>query len=197
MRRNIFWQSSGLIFIFLLSGCTVRHYVVTKDRVDQDLAGGNRGFIAGAAPETLEEQSRAMTRDTYVTEIELTNFGKKKAATAAPSAAQSVTGPENAGQELSLEENLPETSEYSTENTLEAGATVGAAGAPPQSFEKYTVASGDTLEKISKKFYGTVKKWAAIFKANKDTLKASDKIYPGQILNIPVEPLKETKENLK
>ena len=190
MRRNIFRQSLGLIVIFLLSGCTVRHYVVTKDRVDQDLAEGNRGFIAGATPETLEAPSRVATRDTYVTEIELRDSAKKKTATITPSAAQSVTEPENSRQEIALEENL-------TEKTIQASATVGAAAAQPQSFEKYTVASGDTLEKISKKFYGTVKKWAAILKANKDTLKAPDKIYPGQILNIPIEQLKETEENLK
>jgi nucleoid-associated protein YgaU len=197
MRRNIFRQSLGLIVIFLLSGCTVRHYVVTKDRVDQDLAKGNRGFIAGATPETLEAPSRVGTRDTYVTEIELRDSAKKKTATITPSAAQSVTEPENSGQEIALEEKLPEQSEYSTEKTIQVSATVGAAAAQPQSFEKYTVASGDTLEKISKKFYGTVKKWAAILKANKDTLKAPDKIYPGQILNIPIEQLKETDENLK
>lgn len=192
MRRNISRGSFGLIFIFLLSGCTVRHYVVTKERVDQNLTLGNKGYIGGRAPETFEEKSRVMTRDTYVTEIELPDMGKKKEKWSAP--APEAVKPETSPQEMTLEENLPEMSEYSTEKTLKASATVAS---QPQAFEKYTVVSGDTLGGISKKFYGTVKKWAAIYQANKDTLKAPDKIYPGQVLNIPIEPVKETKENLK
>jgi nucleoid-associated protein YgaU len=63
--------------------------------------------------------------------------------------------------------------------------------------QKYTVQKGDTLQKISKKFYGTTKKWTKIYEANKDIIKGPNKIYPGQAINIPVEPLKEPKENLK
>ena len=64
-------------------------------------------------------------------------------------------------------------------------------------FERYTVASGDTLQKISKKFYGTTKKWKKIYEANKDTLKSPNSIFPGKALNIPSEGLREPKENLK
>ena len=35
--------------VFVLSGCVVRTYEVTRDRVDQDLAG-NRGYIMGQPP---------------------------------------------------------------------------------------------------------------------------------------------------
>jgi nucleoid-associated protein YgaU len=63
--------------------------------------------------------------------------------------------------------------------------------------EKYKVLKGDTLQKISKKFYGTTKKWNKIFEANRNILKGPNKVYPGQVIDIPVDPLKETKENLK
>ena len=49
----------------------------------------------------------------------------------------------------------------------------------------YTVAKGDTLSKIAKKFYGDSKQWRRIFEANKDTIENPDLIYPGQVLKIP------------
>ena len=49
----------------------------------------------------------------------------------------------------------------------------------------YTVASGDSLSKIAKKFYGDANKWKRIFEANKDTIKNPDLIHPGQVLRIP------------
>ncbi|MCM8781059.1 MAG: LysM peptidoglycan-binding domain-containing protein, partial [Candidatus Omnitrophica bacterium] len=66
-------------------------------------------------------------------------------------------------------------------------------------FERYTVQPQDTLQKISQKFYGTTKKWNKIYEANKDTLKSPDKIYPGQILEIPLEEssMQQFKENIK
>ncbi|RKY32884.1 MAG: peptidoglycan-binding protein LysM [Candidatus Omnitrophota bacterium] len=58
---------------------------------------------------------------------------------------------------------------------------------PQGAIEKYTVEKGDTLQKISQKFYGTTRKWQMLFEVNKDKLKAPDKIYPGQVIDIPVE----------
>ena len=49
----------------------------------------------------------------------------------------------------------------------------------------HTVASGDTLGKIAKKYYGNAMKYPVIFEANKPMLKDPDLIYPGQVLRIP------------
>ena len=49
----------------------------------------------------------------------------------------------------------------------------------------HTVASGDTLEKIAKTYYGNAMKYPVIFEANKPMLTHPDKIYPGQVLRIP------------
>lgn len=49
----------------------------------------------------------------------------------------------------------------------------------------YTVAAGDTLSKIAKKFMGDANKYMAIFNANKDQLSDPDKIKAGQSLKIP------------
>ncbi len=50
----------------------------------------------------------------------------------------------------------------------------------------HTVVSGDTLGKIAKNYYGNAMKYPEIFEANKPMLSHPDKIYPGQVLRIPV-----------
>lgn len=171
-------------FAFLASGCVVRTYPLTRDRIDQDLAAGNRGYLQGTAP---APEQRAGTRRTQVVEVELyppIRFDTKP------------------------RKNLPKvtTSEFTEGKSLEGNrGYITQSINPPISeadaaLQKYTVGKHDTLQKISKKFYGTTKKWKTIYDANKDVLRGPDKVYPGQVLNIPVMPaekLKETRENLK
>lgn len=51
--------------------------------------------------------------------------------------------------------------------------------------EVYTVQSGDTLTKISKKVYGTSKHYKLIYKANKNTMSSEAALNIGQKLQIP------------
>lgn len=51
--------------------------------------------------------------------------------------------------------------------------------------QTYEVKSGDNLSKIAGKYSGL--SWKDIFEANKDTITDPDKIYPGQVLKIPLE----------
>lgn len=57
--------------------------------------------------------------------------------------------------------------------------------ARPAEGKTYVVRKGDTLQKISKKFYGTTKGWRKIFEANRRVLKDPDKLQIGQKLVIP------------
>ena len=57
------------------------------------------------------------------------------------------------------------------------------APAPPA--QSYTVAAGDTLSKISQKFYGDAGKYMKIFEANRDSLSDPNLIKVGQTLKIP------------
>lgn len=161
-----------------LSGCVARTYNLTRNRIDQDLtsASGNRGYLMGVPPEAPE---RKATRTTRVVEIEL-GFSKKlpvRSTQAAPA--------EEIVEVTEVREAMPATTE--------------------QTFESYRVGKNDTLQKISKKFYGTTRKWRDIYEANKDILRAPDKLYPGQTLRIPSSPelkaqagnMAEPKENLK
>jgi nucleoid-associated protein YgaU len=182
----------GLGFTVLLSGCVVRTYPLTRDRIDQDLASGNRGYLKGQV--SSEDRARKTERTTQVIEIEVGSPLKiekapkhKKPGYSAPAettATESSDGEIWGNRGYITESETPEISEPSAEGA----------------FSKYTVQKGDTLQKISKKLYGTTKKWNKIYEANKETLKSQNKIYPGQTLNIPEgasAALSETQENLK
>ncbi|MFK8059305.1 MAG: LysM peptidoglycan-binding domain-containing protein [Polaribacter sp.] len=52
-------------------------------------------------------------------------------------------------------------------------------------YANHTVASGETLGKIAKQYYGKASKYVAIFEANTNILKSADVIHPGQELVIP------------
>jgi nucleoid-associated protein YgaU len=52
-------------------------------------------------------------------------------------------------------------------------------------YARHTVASGETLGKIAKHYYGDAMKYKEIFAANTDILKNPDLIHPGQELIIP------------
>lgn len=68
---------------------------------------------------------------------------------------------------------------------VHADLTVDTSLPSPPRAQSYTVASGDTLSKISKQFYGDAGKYMKIFEANKDQLSDPDKIKVGQVLQIP------------
>jgi uncharacterized protein YidB (DUF937 family) len=57
---------------------------------------------------------------------------------------------------------------------------------PPE--QSYTVASGDSLSKIAKRFYGDANQWRKIYDANRDQIENPDLIHPGQKLKIPTVP---------
>ncbi len=171
--------------IFVLSGCVARTYPLTRDRIDQELSDGNRGYLMGK--HSGEEKTRKETREVRVFEIEIGSPYKAKnkgIVTSAPAAPES--------EQASFEPNDAFMSP--------AQETEPASG----NFRKYTVEKNDTLQKISQKFYGTTKRWNKIYEANRDTLKTPDRVYPGKVLNIPeegiaspVKTLKTPKENLK
>lgn len=52
-------------------------------------------------------------------------------------------------------------------------------------YAKHTVASGESLSLIAKKYFGDPMKYTQIFDANTDVLKDPNVIHPGQELTIP------------
>ncbi|MEW6101471.1 MAG: LysM peptidoglycan-binding domain-containing protein [Candidatus Omnitrophota bacterium] len=175
-----------LALVFALSGCVVRTYPVTKDRVDQDLAAGNRGYLMGQAPATTESPERKSSRTTRVVEIELhPPFKFEKM-------------PKTKTEPLP---QMPEQQVTSEDDSLWGNRGLITQAQEPeiegQGFERYTVQKGDTLQKISQRFYGTTRKWQKIYEANQDTLKSPNKVYPGQALNIPMDAMEGVKGKVK
>jgi nucleoid-associated protein YgaU len=56
---------------------------------------------------------------------------------------------------------------------------------PTPELKMYLVAEGDTLTKISRRFYGTSGRWEDILKANSDVLKDEKSLVVGSTLKIP------------
>lgn len=51
---------------------------------------------------------------------------------------------------------------------------------------EYTVKKGDSLSLIAKKYGRPLTDWKKIWDINQDTIKNPDKIFPGQVIQIPV-----------
>lgn len=189
MKRFFAGSSIILLSIMVLSGCVVRTYESTRDRVDQDLSSGNRGYLQGSVPANMPEKERKATRTTKIVEIELyppIKFEKK--AKCPQKSSQSEVN-------MEIEQTVGNRGYISGSDNTEAQILQA------QTTEKYTVQKNDTLQKISQKFFGTTKKWQKIYDANKDIMKGPNKIYPGQVINIPTvgesKISGETQENLK
>jgi nucleoid-associated protein YgaU len=159
----------GIIF---LGGCLARTYTVEKPRVDTEISG-NQGYLSGTPQPVARESKLRSTRTISVLEVELGPHDRPKDAAITGNRGYVVGEPQSQGEverieELEVVEVLPQ----------EAGAD--------KKYIYYTIEKDDTLQKISKKFYGTTKKWNLIYKENKEILKSSDKIYPGETIKIPV-----------
>lgn len=183
-----------------MSGCVIRTYTVEMERVDQEISG-NRGVIMGTPPPVSETEQVKKTRTIYNVEVELPSGYRT---------VQEIKDKELYGNRGYIHGSVaPEKEVYVTESGKEqvsagrfsAGlglskmpqivysepsgdSGISASGAQK---EYYVVQKGDTLQKISEKFFGTTQKWQSIYEANKHILKSPDRIRPGQKLLIPKE----------
>lgn len=80
-------------------------------------------------------------------------------------------GPIPVGNEETVDTDVPEVS-----------ATPGPTPSLPKT---HTVRRGDTLGKISRKWYGQSSRWKEIYEANKDVIPANHNLKIGQVLIIP------------
>ena len=162
-----------VVSVIFLGGCVaVRTYTVDKPRVDTDIEG-NRGYLYGAPDAYEKKESRlGNTRKISIFEIEIGDSKKDKAVR------------EEIAQEEMTEE--AEMSSFSDETVYEGFYVEEiAVDEPKEEFEYYVVQKNDTLQKISKKFYGTTSKWKYIFNYNSVTIKNPNKVYPGMKIKVP------------
>jgi nucleoid-associated protein YgaU len=153
-----------LVIVFL-SGCLARTYVTQKPRVDTEIKG-NQGYLFGEPTQAEKEHQVKEKRTISVLEIEL---GSHQPREIKPKAQIPVV--------TNIEPQEPQASISEEEESLPASEE--------KKYTSYTIQNGDTLQKISMKFYGTTRKWKMLYNENKDVLKSPDKIRPGKTIKIP------------
>ena len=181
MKRILAWVMAGTAALSFAGCARIQTKVVEKPRVDQEIQG-NGGYLKGSGPAGGPHSS---TRQMLETNIELPtgeelNPWRKHHNESAPAAtrASRPQEPMEPAESTEPEESIPPIVESPESESVSVSA-------PEAAGTTYVVQKGDTLEKIAKKFYGSPKKWYRIYKANKGTLKAPDRIRPGQKLVIP------------
>ncbi len=186
----------GLVLItFMLSSCTssgvtTRAYVTDKQREDQNMEG-NFGYLYGT-PQPENRGQYRKTRKIYVLEVtkepeelkeleELPIPKRRETPSSQWEPAEPVTGAEPYKSQPIV---IPSFEDDDLTRGQQKGETL---------FEEYTVQEGDTLQKISKKYYDSYSQWTKIYDINKEIIKDPNRIKPGIILKIPMEE----GENLK
>ncbi len=181
------------------AGCGVetRTYVITKPRVGLDVGNGNAGCIQGKCdPQPAPKET---TRKVYVLEI-TRPVPESEVQKIETTAVNVITTPgENASAGASAP--APAAGPAVDNSQPAAGAPVvqvigetPGSNPPPEAAEAnngnvqpttYTVQKDDTLQKISKKIYGSYGKWYKIYEANKDKISNPNILKPGTVLTIP------------
>lgn len=207
--KKFFWIVCCGFICIQLAGCSpwpVRTSTSREPRVDQEISG-NRGFIFGK-PTSPPREPTFTDRKVFRIEMEIPPLPKKrepeplkekkKSTLQAPKEDKVlwgnrgyIVGGPRPGEAI---EEVPKTFVYE-ETPVEKSPVAKIKEKISQIIEPepekttkmrtYKVRKGDTLQKISRKFYGTTKKWPLLYKTNKDKLKSADSLQPGQILIIP------------
>jgi nucleoid-associated protein YgaU len=160
-----------MVLVIFAAGCGLetRTYVITKDRVGLGQTNGNGGCVVGKCPPA--PAPKETTRKVYVLEI---------------------TKPVPESEVRKIEQNavnaiVETTPPVSTVPAVQpqAAAPVAVQNGGNMQAQTYTVQKDDTLQKISKKLFGSYGKWYKIYKANKNKIKNPNVLKPGTVLTIP------------
>ena len=185
MPRNMIQGIFLIAAIFVIAGCGVqaRSYIQVKERIDQNLAEGNAGYLMGG-PSVPQDDDRRKTRRVYVLEFSKENEipDEDAAAPAAPSTSRYVTDTMPPAPQPPARQriNIPNFEEVESAPSHQNYEPSG-----PTEATDYTIDKNDTLQKISKKFYGSYGKWTKIYEANKDRIPDPNRIKPGVTITIP------------
>lgn len=172
-----------LFVVSLVSGCAssnvkVRSYLQEKPRVDQKMSG-NSGYLLGA-PKADEAVEKKTTRKIYVLEFSKPAPEQPEGSNGGVIKYKRNEDPESTAQEI-RSTGLTQVDLPSSSSDLVGTVVV------KNSIVEYIVEKDDTLQKISKKFYGEYSKWPKIYENNKDAIENPDFVRPGTVLHIPME----------
>lgn len=169
-----------LLSVFVLSGCLVRTYVADRSKVNTDIQGGEGYSMLGGNPASTEGKVFKFGKVNKVAVMEIeTGQHSPKDISRTPESDQGTS----AASEPSTVAPAP--SSYESSEQVETVMPAKDTMKQEKTYTEYTVKKGDTLQKISQKFFGTTRKWTKIYDENKDALSSPDKIYPGLVIKIP------------
>ena len=183
----------GLLSLtFLLSGCLVRTRVLESPRVDREITG-NRGCISGTCKGMPSNTKKKLSdnRLISVVEVELGKHGDARELLGYTTQEETVSQLEDlpySDYSSMAHESMTEETSYGKEERFTAVHDDDVSLTEPKRTSGdivYTVQKGDTLQKISQKFYGTTRKYVFIYEKNRDVLKSIDSLRVGQTLKIP------------
>lgn len=174
-----FWVLIMCFALIVSYGCGFkkpRFYAVDRPRVDQANMG-NAGYVKneGNVGDSIAGRT---TRRIYVLE-----FDKKTQ----PAAQKKSDNASSAMQTVPASDEVLSSQGSDQAKTVEVPASEQVAAASGSGVTEYTVEKDDTLQKISKKVYGSFGKWTKIYDANKDKIKNPNFVKPGVVLTIPQE----------
>jgi len=198
-----------------LAGC-VRTYVYERERVDQKIAG-NRGVIMGDVPPAKTPESPP-TRTIIGVDVEIPTMkevaGKTKEVLPKAKKREKTADKElwgnrgNFSGKPQREDTYPYTGErVEKETVVERTEVVTFPRVERKKLKPirrstrkkieailYTVKEGDTLSSIAARsdIYDDAGKWKKIYNANREIISDPSRVYPGQVLKIPV--MAEAKE---
>jgi len=164
----------GSVVLMACSGCVqTRAYLMEKERVDQEVQGV-------PSPEVPK------TRQIFVIEV-IEKNQHLSASTEGSSIGTKDTSLDGQSKVVTEEKEtiVVHESNFSfpqmTNETLTQSGDVKLVELPSE----YKVEKDDTLQKISKKLYGSFNQWTKIYDANKDVIKDPNFLKPGVLLKIP------------
>jgi nucleoid-associated protein YgaU len=199
MGKRIVQGLGVLIMMLLVTGCAgtqsikTRAFVEDRPRVDQSMKGGNYGYIYGT-PVPPDRSKLKKTRKVYVVE-----FSKEEeppedvtdvqpvAPAPQPRVSAVLPPPREAPRPAPESKYSPIVLPNFDEQSAPAPAPAAAQPASGGKYVDYTIQKNDTLQKISKKFYDTYRKWNLIYEANKAKIPDPNRIKPGVTIRIPTQ----------
>jgi nucleoid-associated protein YgaU len=165
-------------------GVETRAYISDKARVDQNMEGGNYGYVTGT-PVKPDTSTMSKSRKVYVLEFtknpDVTPEDLRREVPPAQPVRINVPERRQPAAVETYRAPAPIVIERGSYNDVEEIKEVPASKTPTE----YVIEKGDTLQKISKKVYNTYKNWYKIYEANKDIIADPNRIKPGLTIRIP------------
>lgn len=188
----MFVRFLSLVAVVVLSaGCGLKAqtYVMSKERVDIQKTEGNGGFLMG---NSQYQEPDKKTRKVYILEItkSIPESEAKRIEQEVSTSTSAVV--EREAPQVQAEETpkpaarkivIPAIKDEEAAPEVKIAAEKVTMG--PTEAVSYTVQKDDTLQKISKKYYGTYSGWLKIYNANKEKIKNPNLLRSGTVITIP------------